>query len=61
MTIHLRHVDVGEYGGVAAARPYLQRIDAVLHTIGGDPQQLELEHEHFAVHGMIFDYKDALL
>src|SRR5262249_22397321 len=59
MAIHVRHMDVGEDGGISAARPCLQRVDAILYTVGGDPQQLELEHEHLAVHGMIFDHQDA--
>jgi hypothetical protein len=36
-----------------------QRIDAILCSIGGDPQQLELQHENFAVHGMIDNPQDA--
>ena len=59
MAVHVRHVDVGEHGGVAATRPCLQRIDAILCSVGADPQQLELEHKHIAVHGMILDHQDA--
>jgi hypothetical protein len=59
VAIHVRHVDVGEHGGIAATRPCRQCVDAVLRTVGGDPQELELEHEHLAVHGMIFDHQDA--
>ena len=59
MAVHVRHVDVGEHGGVAATRPRRQRVDAVLRTVGSNPQQLELEHEHLTVHGVIFDHQDA--
>ena len=55
MALHVWHMDIGEHGGVATARPCLQRIKAVLHSVSGDPEQLEPEHEHLSIHGMIFD------
>ena len=60
VAVHARHVDVGEHRGVAAVRrPRLERIDAVRCAVGGDPKQLELQHENLAVHRMIVDHQDA--
>ena len=60
MAVHVRHVNIGEHGGIRPGRPRRERVDAVLCRIGGNPQQLELEHEHLAIHGMIVDHQDAL-
>ena len=60
MAVHARHVDVERARRRSGRRcPRLQRIDAVRRAVGGDPQQLELQHKHLAVHGMIVDHQDA--
>ena len=54
MAVHARHVDVGKHGGVARhGCPGRQRLDAVVRGVGGDAQELELAHQHLAVHRMV--------
>ena len=60
VTVHLRHVNIGEHGGIATGCPRRHRFDAVGRSIGDNPQQFELEHEHLAIHGVIVDDEDAL-
>ena len=59
--VHARHVDVGEHRRIVAfrGRPGLERLDAVIDGIGVDAEQLELAHQHFAVHRVIVGDQDA--
>ena len=60
VAVHARHVDVGEHGGVARRRAHAASASTPLSArVGSDPQQLELAHQHLAVHRMIVDHQDA--
>ena len=61
VAVHARHVDVGEDRRIVAfrRRPGLERLDAVIDGVGVDAEQLELAHQHFAVHRVIVGDQDA--
>ena len=44
---------------IAAGRPGLERLDAVVGAVGREPEQLELAHQHLAVDRMIVDHQHA--
>jgi hypothetical protein len=52
-------VDIGEHGGITTRCPSRQCVHAIFYAIGLNPEQLELEYEHFAVHRVIIGYQDA--
>ena len=58
VAIHLRHAYIGQQRVILVILPLFQRLDAVLHEIGGVAQNLELRRDQLLVDSVILGNQD---